>query len=92
MTIYDTLDNDTLSEEDLKMLENANDAEPIVNDDCPSFAEMGVKPKKLYPQQEVTIRLSDRAINKAKEKNPNDYLSVLSNILETALGGKVQTD
>ena len=84
--------NRKLSEEELRMLEEAERMPIVYDEDCPElsddelsqFKRISEVRKEERRKQTVTLRLSPRALKKAKSLGKG-YTSVLSRILEAAL-------
>ena len=84
--------NRRLTQEELEMLERAKNMPIVFDEDCPEFTDeqlaqfYSVKDRNMLDRRKktVTLRLSPRALNKAKSLGKG-YTSVLSRILESAL-------
>ena len=84
--------NRKLSEEELRMLEEAErmpivydeDSPELSDDELSQFKRISEVRKEERRKQTVTLRLSPRALKKAKSLGKG-YTSVLSRILEAAL-------
>lgn len=96
MTVKYTLDpNKPLSEEQIKMLEEAKKREPVYDPENPPMTEedllklreAAIKKRAAQNRQLVSIRLSPQALEKAKSLGPG-YTTILAQILEDALLGK----
>lgn len=82
----------TISEEQMAMLEALKDREPEPDEDCPEltdeelsqFRRISEIKREERRKQTVTLRLSPQAFNKAKSLGKG-YTSVLGRILEEAL-------
>lgn len=94
MTIYEELNpGNKLTEEQIKMLKEPEASPAVPDEDCPEltdeqmakFAEAArERRQRLQNKQTVAIRLSPKALDKAKSLGKG-YTSVLSRILEDAL-------
>ena len=83
---------DKLTAEQLKMLEEAEKAEPVFDDDCPYFtaeeldemARITEERRKERKKEVVTLRISAAALKKAKATGKG-YTGFLGRLIENAL-------
>lgn len=89
------INNTPISDEEIKMLKEADNREPFTDDDSPSYSLEDMKRLKTVAEQKrnskveqnVTLQLSPQAI-KTAEALGTDYKSILSTILEKVLSDK----
>lgn len=87
--------NKPLTEEEIKMLENAEKMPIVYDEDSPELTDEQFKQFRLVSEmrkeerrkQTVTIRLSSKTLTKAKSLGKG-YTSVLSRIIEEAFDDK----
>lgn len=94
MMVYENLSfNDKLTEDQLAMLKELENAPVVPDDDCPELTDEQLvklaaaareRNQKMQNKQMVAIRLSPQALSKAKSLGKG-YTTILSRILETAL-------
>ncbi|MCD8118803.1 MAG: BrnA antitoxin family protein [Lachnospiraceae bacterium] len=95
MVSYELKPETKLSEEQEKMLSDAEKRPVVSDEDCPELTEeelaqfyrVSEKRREEHKKQTVTLRLSPQALKTAKSLGKG-YTSVLSRILESALRDK----
>ena len=81
--------NEELTAEQIKMLEELKNSPAVPDEDCPELTDEQLKQMRrvsaMKPEEQfVTVELSPQAFEKARSLG-EDYLTVLSRILESAL-------
>ena len=86
---------DKLTEEQIKMLEEAAKREPVYDPENPPLSEEEIirmreaarRKRAAQNKQTVSLRLSPQTLEKAKALGPG-YTTILAEIIEEALNGK----
>ena len=86
---------DKLTEEQIKMLEEAAKWEPVYDPENPPLSEEEIirmreaarRKRAAQNKQTVSLRLSPQTLEKAKALGPG-YTTILAEIIEEALNGK----